>query len=77
MSCDVRAGGRAEKRDAEKDESENEAFTFRTWLVRLGLNGDEYKTTRELLLENLEGNRAWRNGKPSGVKRKKRGEAAR
>ena len=46
-----------------KTESENEAFTFRTWLVRLGLNGEEYKITRELLLENLEGNRAWRHGK--------------
>ena len=41
--------------------SDNEQFTFRTWLVRLGLNGPEYSETRERLLANLEGNKAWKN----------------
>ena len=41
--------------------SDNEQFTFRTWLVRLGLNGPEYSETRERLLANLDGNKAWKN----------------
>ena len=40
--------------------SENPAFTFRTFLLRLGLVGPEYKNVREHLLENLPGDRAWR-----------------
>ena len=42
---------------------DNELFTFRVWLVRMGLNGDEFKNTRDHLLANLEGNRAWRYDK--------------
>lgn len=41
--------------------SDNEKYTFRTWLLRLGLIGDEFKTCRHHLLDNLEGNSAWRN----------------
>ena len=43
-----------------KTASGNEKFTFRTWLIHLGLNGDEFKTTREHLLKHLDGNSAWR-----------------
>lgn len=43
-----------------KTTSENEAFTFRTWLLRLGMIGDEFKNTRDHLLANLEGSKAWR-----------------
>ena len=43
--------------------SDNELFTFRVWLVRLGLNGPEFKHTRDHLLANLEGDRSWRYGK--------------
>ena len=43
-----------------KTASTNEKFTFRTWLLHLGLNGDEFKTTREHLLKHLDGNAAWR-----------------
>ena len=46
-----------------KTVSDNELFTFRVWLVRLGLNGPEFKNTREHLLANLEGDRAWRYDK--------------
>ena len=46
-----------------KTRSDNELFTFRVWLVRLGLNGDEFKHTRDHLLANLEGDRAWRYDK--------------
>ena len=44
--------------------TDNEKFTFRIFLIRLGLIGDEYKTTRRILLRNLSGNSAWRNGAP-------------
>ena len=44
-----------------KTHSENELFTFRVWLVRLGLNGEEFKHTRDHLLAHLEGDRAWRH----------------
>ena len=63
-----------------KTHSDNEAFTFRVWLVRLGLNGEEFKHTREHLLEHLEGDKAWRRGKEnyeSGRKRRRRGETER
>ena len=39
---------------------DNPAFTFRTFLLRLGLIGPEYKSVREHLLKNLPGDRAWR-----------------
>ncbi len=42
----------------------NEKYTFRTWLLRLGLIGEEFKTTRNFLLENLDGDIAFRNGRP-------------
>ena len=42
--------------------SENPAFTFRTFLLRLGLIGTEYKNVRAHLLENLPGDKAWRYG---------------
>ena len=43
--------------------SENPAFTFRTFLLRLGLIGPKYKNVREHLLSNLPGDRAWRYDK--------------
>lgn len=48
-----------------KTKSDNELFTFRVWLVRLGLNGPEFKETRDQLLQNLDGDRAWRHDKDS------------
>ena len=49
----------------QKTHSDNELFTFRVWLVRLGLNGPEFKNTRDILLTNLDGDRAWRYDKDS------------
>lgn len=40
--------------------SDNEKYSFRCWLLRLNLIGDEFKTCRHHLLKNLEGNSAWR-----------------
>ncbi len=42
--------------------SDNEKYTFRCWLLRMGLIGDEFKTCRKFLLENLDGDIAWRYG---------------
>lgn len=40
--------------------TDNEKYTFRTWLLRLGMIGDEYKDARRALLKNLSGNSAFR-----------------
>ena len=55
-----------------KTRSDNELYTFRVWLVRLGLNGDEFKNTRDHLLANLEGDRAWRYEKESYERNQKK-----
>lgn len=52
---------------ARKTASGNEKYTFRTWLLRMGMIGDEFETARKLLLENLNGDIAFRNGRPSTV----------
>lgn len=41
---------------------ENEKFTMRLFLIRLGFIGDEYKTARKILLRNLSGNASWKSG---------------
>ena len=43
--------------------TENPAFTFRTFLLRLGLIGPEFKNVRKNLLKNLPGDKAWRYDK--------------
>ncbi|MCI2105270.1 MAG: amidoligase family protein [Intestinimonas sp.] len=45
----------------QKTQTTNEKYTFRTWLLRLGLIGDEFKTARTHLLEHLDGCIAWRD----------------
>lgn len=45
-----------------KTVSTNEKYTFRTWLLHLGLIGDEFKTARLHLLANLTGDTAFRYG---------------
>lgn len=42
-------------------ESTNEKYTFRTWLLRLGMIGEEFKTARTHLLSHLDGCIAWKN----------------
>ena len=43
--------------------STNPKYTFRTWLIRMGMNGDEFKTARLHLLANLEGDIAFHDGR--------------
>lgn len=52
-----------------KTQSDNEKYTFRTWLLRLGLIGPEFATARQHLLKNLEGNIAWKD--PAQAQRQK------
>lgn len=44
-----------------KTHSTNEKYTFRTWLLRLGMIGKEFENPRKHLLEHLEGNIAWKD----------------
>ena len=50
------------KASAKKTVTDNEKYAFRCWMLRLGLNGDEFKTCRLHFLKHLEGNSAWRSG---------------
>lgn len=43
-----------------KQQTENDKFAMRTWMIRMGMIGDEFKTAREHLLKKLTGNAAWR-----------------
>lgn len=49
------------KASRRKTHSTNEKYTFRTWLLRLGLIGNEFKTARHHLLKNLDGCIAWKD----------------
>lgn len=44
-------------------QTENPKYAMRTWLLRLGFIGDEFKTARELLIKRLDGDTAFRNGR--------------
>lgn len=47
---------------ASEKETENEKYAFRCFLLRLGFIGDEYKADRKILLKNLSGSSAFKNG---------------
>lgn len=56
--CDM---ARNQKRISAKEKNvDNEKYTFRCFLLRLGFIGDEYKTTRKILLRNLSGSTAFK-----------------
>ena len=58
--CDM---ARDAKRVSSKStETDNDKYTFRCFLLRLGFIGKEYKTARKILLRNLTGNSAFRCG---------------
>jgi hypothetical protein len=41
---------------------DNEKYAFRCFLLRLGFIGENYATTRRILLQNLSGNGSFKNG---------------
>lgn len=51
----------ASKRPVETD---NEKYAMRTWLLRMGFIGPDFKAARKILLKNLSGSSAFRNGAP-------------
>jgi len=58
--CEAAKG---QKRVTAKEKAvENEKFAFRVFLIRLGFVGGEYKSARKILLKNLSGNSAFKNG---------------
>lgn len=44
-------------------QNENPKYAMRTWLLRLGFIGEEFKTARELLTKRLDGDAAFRSGR--------------
>lgn len=51
------------KRITAKDKPvENEKYAFRCFLLRLGFIGEEFKTSRKILLKNFTGSSAFKNG---------------
>ena len=57
MAKEVRTAGPKPQQD------ENPKYAMRTWLLRLGFIGDEFKTAREILTKRLAGDTAFRNGR--------------
>ena len=56
----VKAARTAKRVDAQARRPENEKYELRSWLVRLGLGGADYKATRNALLRGLKGHTAFR-----------------
>lgn len=44
-------------------QNENPKYAMRTWLLRLGFIGEEFKTAREILTKRLAGDTAFRKGR--------------
>lgn len=44
-------------------QNENPKYAMRTWLLRLGFIGDEFKTVREVLTRRLDGDASFRSGR--------------
>ena len=61
--CKLCEMARNQKRvNATEKPTNNEKYAFRCFLLRLGFIGAEYKTARKILLKNLSGSSAFRNG---------------
>lgn len=62
---------RQQRVHAAKCKDTNEKYTFRVWLMRLGMMGDEYKVARKILLKNLKGHTAFRTKSQAEVAKEK------
>lgn len=61
LVCFMNRQALSQKRIQPKDVTEeNEKYSFRIWLIRMGMKGEEYKEARKILLKNLSGNCAFR-----------------
>ena len=52
----------AKRVTAKERETYNDKYAFRCFLLLLGFIGSEYKTERKILLRNLTGSSAFKNG---------------
>ena len=50
---------------AKRQQNDNPKYAMRTWLLRLGFIGDEFKTARDVLTKRLEGDTAFRQKRVS------------
>lgn len=50
---------------------ENEKYSIRVWMVRLGMNGDSFRQTRKILMKNLSGHAAFRTAEQADAFKKK------
>ena len=50
--------------NAKPRDVENEKYAMRTFCNRIGMAGQEYKGARKMLMANLDGDAAWKNGRP-------------
>jgi hypothetical protein len=55
---------RQQRVTAKEKDTGNDKFTMRLFLIRLGFVGAEFKAARRILLRNLSGNTAWKDGRP-------------
>lgn len=58
--CDLATN--AKRVTAKEKETDNDKYAFRCFLLRLGFIGAEYKAERNILLRNLTGSSAFKNG---------------
>ena len=58
--CELAAN--AKRVTAKEKETDNDKYAFRCFLLRLGFIGSEYKAERKILLRNLTGSSAFKNG---------------
>lgn len=65
VPCHIRPGHRPAEHRHEENPQRQRAVHLPIRLVHLGRNGNEFKETRDILLANLDGNRAWHHGKDS------------
>ena len=56
----------AKRVTAKEKEVDNVKYAFRCFLLRLGFIGDEYKQNRKILMRNLTGSSAFKNGTKKG-----------
>ena len=53
------------KASSKPQQNENPKYAMRTWLLRLGFIGEEFKTARDVFTNRLDGDTAFRSGRPA------------
>lgn len=77
LGCSARAINMGNTSLKKKTDSENWCYTFRTFLIKIPLNGKEFETCRFHMLANLEGDKAYLNKEECMRRRLERAQAIR